>query len=434
MASPSSTSIQLPDLPTLTRSFELRANKACRSVTLTSEARFLKPKPISGSEPDITLSNSERAIVPTAKIGLLCGLCFPTCDPPQLRFLTDFMTVLTFAHQRLVLARNFAQSGWWLSQTGAVECNVPQESTNRGIEILNEHELFKGLTPELTLFCSRASLTWHARFSRSSLTYQRAQLDSLKPPPTPFLGNDDPNVLESYVSLRRDMSGADMIFDLIEVALGHRPLEDTDIDSHSPDLCAARTILVHALDTLRDLAAEIVALSLDIVSYSQFHSTRIRPPPDHLPHNTVMVCMLSRNLSSQGAINAVVNILKNKIRSFLDLDNCLQSLAHSCRPRPSMENSTYSWIVTSIKSIVIRANNSDQDKTPLIKSLSLLQPSVGLSKLVRSLDAYIHILRDYISGNVHWFYETELYFGTKGEEVKAFGWVFLNPPQVSGIS
>jgi len=143
--------------------------------------------------------------------------------------------------------------------------------------------------------------------------------------------------------------------------------------------------------------------------------------------------MLSKNLSSQGAINIVVNILKNKIRSFLDLDNCLQSLAHSCRLQPSVENS-YSWIVTSIKSIVVRASNSDQDKMPLIKSLSLLQPSMGLSKLVGSLDAYIHILRDYISGNVHWFYETELYFGTKGEEVKAFGWVFLNLPQVSGIS
>ena len=147
-----------------------------------------------------------------------------------------------------------------------------------------------------------------------------------------------------------------------------------------------------------------------------------------------MVCMLSRNLSSQGAINVVVNLLKNKIRSFLDLDSCLQSLAHSCSLQPSVEDS-YSWIMASIKSIVIRASsNSDQDKTPLIKSLSLLQPSIGLSKLIGSLDAYIHVLRDYISGNVHWFYETELYFGTKGEEVKAFGWVFLNLPQVSGIS
>ena len=145
MTSPSSMSIQLPDLPTLTRAFELRANKACRSVTLSSEARFLKP------ESDISLSNSERAIVPTAKIGLLSGLCFPTCDPPQLRFLTDFMTVLMFAHQRLTLARNLPESGWRPSRTGAVECNLPQENTRSGIEILNEHELFKGCVLRLLI-------------------------------------------------------------------------------------------------------------------------------------------------------------------------------------------------------------------------------------------------------------------------------------------
>ena len=73
----------------------------------------------------------------------------------------------------------------------------------------------------------------------------------------------------------------------------------------------------------------------------------------------------------------------------------------------------------------------------LIKSLSSLRPlNTGLlSNIVGgSLDAYIHVLRDYISGNVHWFYETELYFGAKGEEVKAFGWVFLNSPQVASGS
>lgn len=62
------------------------------------------------------------------------------------------------------------------------------------------------------------------------------------------------------------MSGAHMIFDLVELALGYKPLEDTDNnmdrDNQSdPDFAAAQTILIHALDTLRDLAAEIVALS-----------------------------------------------------------------------------------------------------------------------------------------------------------------------------
>jgi hypothetical protein len=60
------------------------------------------------------------------------------------------------------------------------------------------------------------------------------------------------------------MSGAHMIFDLVEVALGYKPLEGTDdknTDHDHPDHAAAQTILIHALDTLRDLAAEIVALS-----------------------------------------------------------------------------------------------------------------------------------------------------------------------------
>ena len=60
------------------------------------------------------------------------------------------------------------------------------------------------------------------------------------------------------------MSGAHMIFDLLEVALGYKPLDGTDeknTDQDHPGLAAAQTILIHALDTLRDLAAEIVALS-----------------------------------------------------------------------------------------------------------------------------------------------------------------------------
>jgi hypothetical protein len=151
--------------------------------------------------------------------------------------------------------------------------------------------------------------------------------------------------------------------------------------------------------------------------------------------------MLSRNLSSQGAITVVVNLLKHKVHSFLDLESSLQSLSHS---RTSDDNSSYSsnsWITSPIKSMITTTTRTltsnagkekPRPKTPLIKSLSSLRPHSGLSHLVGDVDAYTRFLRDYISGNVHWFYETELYFGTKGEEVKAFGWVFLNTPQVVG--
>jgi len=38
---------------------------------------------------------------------------------------------------------------------------------------------------------------------------------------------------------------------------------------------------------------------------------------------------------------------------------------------------------------------------------------------------YVQGLRDCISGTVNWLYETERYLGTKGNEVRAFGWVFV---------
>ena len=163
MASLSSVSIQLPDLPTLTRAFELRANKACRSVSLASEARFLRPNPASEPDNNFILSKTERTILPSVKIGLLSSLCFPTCDPPQLRFLTDFMTLLTFTHERLIRARNFAESGWVGDAAGSDESDElrPKEIVvSSGIEILNEHELFKRYAMMVYLFFSFDNMTY----------------------------------------------------------------------------------------------------------------------------------------------------------------------------------------------------------------------------------------------------------------------------------
>ncbi|KAI0338727.1 terpenoid synthase [Trametopsis cervina] len=42
---------------------------------------------------------------------------------------------------------------------------------------------------------------------------------------------------------------------------------------------------------------------------------------------------------------------------------------------------------------------------------------------------YIQGLRDWIVGWAHWVYETEEYFLKKGEDVQAFGWVFLLPKE-----
>ena len=61
--------------------------------------------------------------------------------------------------------------------------------------------------------------------------------------------------------------------------------------------------------------------------------------------------------------------------------------------------------------------------------------NLGMGHAVRSIAGtkssseqsarYIQTLKDYIVASIHWGYETELYFGQKGDEVRSFGWVFL---------
>lgn len=46
---------------------------------------------------------------------------------------------------------------------------------------------------------------------------------------------------------------------------------------------------------------------------------------------------------------------------------------------------------------------------------------------LEDVKAMVQGLKDCIVGCVNWVYETELFFGGKGEEVRAFGWVFLAP-------
>ena len=144
--------------------------------------------------------------------------------------------------------------------------------------------------------------------------------------------------------------------------------------------------------------------------------------------------MLSKNLSAQGATNMVVKLLKVKIRTFLEIE---QSLRNVRAPQESSKGliSGYAWIRSSVTLLAEsvmgpKENGSEAASNPILNSLASLPRNDASSKLVSNLLVYIQILRDYISGNVHWFYETELYFGTKGEEVKAFGWIFLNSPSV----
>lgn len=52
----------------------------------------------------------------------------------------------------------------------------------------------------------------------------------------------------------------------------------------------------------------------------------------------------------------------------------------------------------------------------------LLVPDFAADHEVRR---YLRGLREWIAGFVNWLYETQLFVGEKGNEVRAFGWVFI---------
>ena len=88
------TSLQLPDLMSFCSVFELRANKHCRGVSKASE-KWLQ-------ESGIVLSSMAWS---AAKPGLLAAACHPNADAPQLRFITDFLSLLLRHRERVTISK-----------------------------------------------------------------------------------------------------------------------------------------------------------------------------------------------------------------------------------------------------------------------------------------------------------------------------------------
>ena len=133
-------SFQLPDLLGIISCLELRTNRFCPFATDTSEKWIFE-------EINNCISPAELSYLRSTKLGLLAALCFPTCDAPQLRLLTDFMTMLFYSNIR---ALSFTQAGhssnpiqtMWHTTT---EHNDDKGATRResGLDILENHVLFK---------------------------------------------------------------------------------------------------------------------------------------------------------------------------------------------------------------------------------------------------------------------------------------------------
>jgi hypothetical protein len=114
--------------------------------------------------------------------------------------------------------------------------------------------------------------------------------------------------------------------------------------------------------------------------------------------------MFHKNLSIQGAMNLSGNMIKDAFASFCSTEN---SILNSLEPRSSLNLPILSWVWTSFAP----------------DSVSSPEEAEAISESVRR---YIRALKDCIVGTVHWAYETELFFGKKGGEIRTFGWVFVD--------
>lgn len=121
-------------------------------------------------------------------------------------------------------------------------------------------------------------------------------------------------------------------------------------------------------------------------------------------HNLVAILMHHKNLCLQGAMSLAGNMIKNAFATFCSLE---RSLLESVDPKSTIGLPILSWVWTSLASTG--------------------SPETASDETLITVRNYITRLKDCIVGTVNWLYETELYFGKKGSEIRTFGWVFINP-------
>ncbi|KAF7329130.1 hypothetical protein MKEN_00173500 [Mycena kentingensis (nom. inval.)] len=310
---PATSSVQLPDFLDFARPLSLRTNRHCRAVTLASEQTWLASN---------LLDEQERTSLRSMKAGLWAAVCFPTCDLPQLRLATDFMTALLFCGARLA----------------------------RGV--VDSDELFDALL-------HRIRSTMPSDMCRDRFT---AAFDDFRAARARFLAYRESNTvpkLDDYIELRRPLSGIPVLLSLIEMAEGLK------LSSYDP--------------RPGRLATDVLGLSMDVFSFNNGNTLSL-----------VSVIQAEKGVSVQGAINYAFAHVERAFREF--------------RPASPVDTpaSAWSWL-----------------RRPSPPSNPVTDEDMRL---------FLRGVEDIICGTLNWSYETELFFGTKGDEVRQYGPVVLVSP------
>ncbi|KAK7055942.1 isoprenoid synthase domain-containing protein [Favolaschia claudopus] len=362
------TSVQLPDLLSVGRPYELRTNRHCRTITSASEAYF-------HALPSSILSDAEKERLEQMKIGLWASVCFPTCDPPQLRLATDFLTALMICNARFADARitTMQECGWRDSHS-----EVFLDEKDSGFSCLAQHDLFRPLMPQLTR--AMPSDSSRSRFCVSAEAYHTYQEHIL----AHRRANTLPS-LSAYLDLRRGFSGVLMVLDLLEMVEGLHI---------SPNL-----------NEMKLAVANIIALSMDIFAYNndQFIGNAF---------NIVSILRAHEGVSVQGAINRAYALIELASRNFVAEEERYTKRHAS----PSSSPTAWVWNPLGGKGDGVAARDINKEK--------------GNEGRARDSQLYMQGLKDCIVGTLNWSYETELFFGSKGDEIRQFGWVFLRDREV----
>ncbi|KAG6856499.1 hypothetical protein H0H87_003878, partial [Tephrocybe sp. NHM501043] len=363
-----SLSYQLPDLLSLCRPFELRTNPFCRPATIASESWLLALKTAKSVD---LLTDAERAKVHPAKFGLLAALCIPKCGQPQLAFFANFISILIITDSRIKSAQAGSESGW-LSDL---------EEGEEGAKLLSKHELFQYISPELQRLVVKANSSWTTRFTQAVHSFRSAQLFVISNHANHVIPD-----LETYLPLRRGLSGLYLLLDLIELSenLILPPMDEKMFENFT---------------RLKQLAVDIdvVAFNIDQVQGNL--------------HNLINVLMTHNQLSLHGAVNLAGSMIKEMFDIFVETERSLFSPPTPPQTNQSGTSSLYSswaWLI------------SPRLPTPA-PSLMLKVDNGGDLARLSDLNSYVQTLKDIIVGTINWSYESELYFGRKGEEIRTFG-------------
>ncbi|KAI0668209.1 terpenoid synthase [Trametes maxima] len=247
-------SIRIPNFPAFCNPhFDLRHNPHCRAVTLASEKWAL-------STP-LFLDAEEEARLPSARLGLLAALCFPTCDASQLLAITKFLIVILH----------------WM---------------DRPRSLYADEEIFDPIWAKY--FRPTTRRDWQKRFQRHLAAFRLARALVAQDAAQGIVPD-----LESYIDNRRDGCGVKMLLDLIIYAGG---------------LSIPQHIYEHpVLRRLRQDAADIIAWSTDVAAYAR------RPHSS----NMIAVLMTERRYTAQAAAHFAGNLVKDTMTNFVTNETSL---------------------------------------------------------------------------------------------------------------